>query len=479
MTFGLAGILKSATSQPGSLAEARADFRKGSEIVGKTVERLTYLREVVVDERLAQAKEKAEACASELNAFLTSDSRTLDGDSKRLKDCNVKAFDAERGLHEFQDEISSDVKDMAEKLNKLAADCLRFEIQRARFNFNNCFIGSILEDSLHLSEMAKFVSNLKTEMQGTTSQNFSKVQESVFREWKCAFQDFRKQQNYFLKNNLVSKKNHITTSIDELDGYICAQYAFDPKKFTILAGTVPAEVTAEWDGIVKEYQNKCKKQKEITVQFWNTSLLDMMVVDLKLQLITDCKENEANIITLAAKFKQLRDDLETLRHQFKGKNIAETDRVLVGNHVHLNSRFEELKSTYQDLKTQWDDILSPWLCPILSGYEAKLKAFSEQESLAFGTQDHPLDGFKGKLKRLLDEEMKQWINPVQSLFKNAQEAIKTDLTEIQLWMEISTAVVENPTWTDFPKRSVYWYNRLTYSKYWYTYLPRPPQPPGA
>ncbi|MCE5318803.1 MAG: hypothetical protein LLG04_15755 [Parachlamydia sp.] len=198
-------------------------------------------------------------------------------------------------------------------------------------------------------------------------------------------------------------------------------------------------------------RNQYKELKNTFVEFWNRSLHHRIQVEIKFALIASSEELKASLPELQGKFAKLEKDLETLRHQFKGKNVPKQDEHLKGNRKHLSTQFETLKTTFYNLLLIWKNV-QPKCAASLKGLETKAGQSSEFAAHAVEASD------QSSFTRLLTEDVPSWL----SLFQNAPAAIKAHLEEIALWMDITHSMIANPSWIKFPQRQPFLANLQKY-----------------
>ena len=416
----------------------------------------------ILNEQLEEAQRTTRARAEQIDRYFSGDFLLFEDMSNRLQTGNETAFTLEHKFKESEAEFNGSVNRVVESIKTLVAQRQHTTMQLIKYGQDIRFQSLQMGLSRQIKEMALRMAWLKDDLaKYPASQPFESVTAPSLKQWQSDCATLKAQQESLLRKGADEQKATIAQWMENLDLYAEKTPHLNAGQFIFLTDTIPISIVEEHRAIAQHYSEKGKKLKEICVKCWNDFLLHSVVVEIKLTLISDCTSLGDSLPGLQGKFEKLQEDLTVLRHQFKAKNPKEDEKHLVGNHSHLSTKFEEMKSTFAALLSAWK-AMQPHIEPMLKGYEGRLKEFNEWGALGFGTLDHPIEDFKGALKRLVEEDVKGWISP----FQKAPAAIKAHLAEIALWMDITSAVVANPTWKDFPKRNTFLQNLMyLYSNY--------------
>lgn len=400
-----------------ALKSAEVKYRAAAAAVG-TLEDC----ENTLQKKLEEALRQSQKCEEAINHIFTNQSYPSKKFAQNLERENINAFDLERAVKECDAEFQAEWQRVDDLFQKLLIKRQQNSLLLLQTQLDNRI--QIIKQGIPI-QILRIVTNLSLIAQDLEHYPASPLVADDDQQllWASSFTETKKQQETLFP---------IGKFLADLD-----LHAKNPPHNCPFSNN---SSLSQYEAILQRYRNQYGELKKMCINMWNNSIQLRIKVEIKLTLIESSLQLKASLPEIKGKFAQLEKDLETLRHQFKGKNRPETEKHLVANRTHLSKRFKEMKTTFYDLLGIWKNVFPRYAASLIA-----LKTQIEQ------LKNISTQALEADFKPLLDVEVPSWI----LLFQNAPAGIKIHLEEIAVWMDITSAMIDNPTCSEFPQRGTF------------------------
>lgn len=370
-----------------SLKAFEQEYKKGVASLTGAVQYLNRC-ENILQKQLEEAQRQTQECAGAIDHVFANRSYPTDTLSKQLHAYNAKAFVLESSLKACDEELSAEIQRIDALFQDLVLKRQQNNLRLLQNQLSQRLQTIKLGTPLQLGKIATRLALLAEDLKGyPATLQLSDLKENDLLLSQSGLAAVKKQQEHLWQPE-------IGRFMAELE-----MFAKDPPHDCVV-----------WDknseAILLPYRHHYTELKKICLEMWNRSIALRIEVETKFALIDSSLKLNISLPELMGKFTQLKDDLETLRHQFKGKNRPQHEKHLVRNRTHLSTKFETLKTTFYVLLGFWKNARPK--C------DANLKELETQIGKIKGIAAQALEA--PHFKQLLEVEVPSWV----SLFRRPQ-----------------------------------------------------------